>query len=56
MLITVVFYTLTGLISGAAVVLAYNFVGRFLPLLRAEIEPEPGNVPEESLIDPVPAT
>jgi len=36
--ITVVFYSLTGLISGAAVVLAYNLVARIRPLLTVQVE------------------
>jgi len=37
-LITTVFYALTGLISGITVVLIYNFVARFRPLLWAQFE------------------
>jgi hypothetical protein len=40
-LITTVFFALTGAISGATVVFVYNFLARFWPLLSAEFAPDP---------------
>jgi hypothetical protein len=39
-LISVVFYALTGAISGTAVVLLYNLTSRFWPGISAELEPD----------------
>lgn len=36
--IVIVFYAITGLISGTAVVLLYNWLSSFLPLLSGEVE------------------
>jgi hypothetical protein len=47
-LITGVFYAITGLISGAAVVLVYNIVGKFWPLFSVQVEAESQPVQAET--------
>jgi hypothetical protein len=53
-LMCVVFYSITGLISGAAVVLVYNWLARFWPFLSAEPERDSQPKPSETTPDLTP--
>lgn len=51
--IAVVFYALTGLMSGAAVVFAYNAVARFWPLLSAKLEDDTVTHEPDQSVSPI---
>ncbi|MGB8262081.1 MAG: hypothetical protein WCE75_17110 [Terracidiphilus sp.] len=40
-IVAVIFYALTGLISGTTVVLTYNLTAKYWPAIRGELEPLP---------------
>lgn len=56
-LITTVFYALTGLFSGTVIVFAYNLIARRWPLVSADFasEPRPAAVPSALDSSPAPA-